>query len=195
MLDLHLHEVRLAHLARQTCDAHRLLGVARARRVRQHGDALRNVVEQVVLSGAAAAQRHGDDLRAGVLDGGLDEVQVVTTGTEDEAAGELVAAENQRVGVAGGDLVVRVRVRLWQDRRVRGGADQLVKRGVRCGRNIGCCGGDGVFGAHRRFLSLVCLVLLLLRLLRCCCVAVASLLCCVQRAFVIAIKISITAVE
>ena len=195
MLDLHLHEVRLAHLARETCDAHRFLGIACAGRVRQHGDALRNVVEQVVFGGAAAAQRHGDDLRARVLDGRLDEVQVVAAGTEDEAARELVPAEDQRVGVAGGDLVVRMSVRLRQDRRVRGGADQLVERGVRCGRDVGGCGGDGVFGAHRRFLSLGCLVLLLLRLLCCCCVAVASLLCCVQRAFVIAIKISITAVE
>ena len=41
-------------------------------------------------------------------------------------------------------------------------ADQLVERGVRCGRDVGGCGGDGVFGAHRRFLSLGCLVLLLL---------------------------------
>ena len=37
------------------------------------------------------------------------------TGTEDETARELVPAEDQRIGVSCGDLVVRVRVR---DRRL-----------------------------------------------------------------------------
>ncbi len=155
MLDLHLHEIRLAHLARQTRDAHRLFGIARAGRVRQHRDALRNVVEQVVLGGAAAAQRHGDDLRARVLDGGLDEVQVVAAGSQNEPAGELVTAEDQRIRVARGDLVIGVRVRLGQDGGVRRGADQLVERGVRRGREILLRGGDGVFGAHLWVLSLM----------------------------------------
>ena len=148
MFDLHLHEVRLAHFAGETCNTHRFLGIACAGRVRQHGDAFRNVIEQIVFGGTAATQRHGDDLRARVLNGRLDEVQIVAAGTENEAARELVSAEDQRIGVAGGDFVIRVRIRFRQQCGVRGGADQLVERGVRCRREVFFRGGDRVFGAH-----------------------------------------------
>ena len=45
MFDFHLHKIRLADFARETGNAHRLFGIACAGRVRQHGNALRNVVE------------------------------------------------------------------------------------------------------------------------------------------------------
>ena len=93
-------------------------------------------------------QRHGDDLRARVLNGRLDEVQIVAAGTENEAARELVSAEDQWIGVTGGDFVIRVRIRFRQQCGVRGGADQLVERGVRCCREVFFRGGDRVFGAH-----------------------------------------------
>jgi len=56
-----------------------------------------------------------------------------------------MSAENQGVCAAGGDFVVCVRIRFRQNRGIRGGADQLVERGVRRGRKIlfGC--GYGVF--------------------------------------------------
>ena len=138
VLDLDLDEVRLADLAGETRNAHGLLRVTRAGRVRQHRDALGDVVEQVVLGRAAATQRHRHDLCAGVLYGRLDEVQVVAPRAEDEAAGELVPAEHQRVGVAGRDVVVGVRVRFGEQRGVRRRADEFVEhRVVRLGGRCG----------------------------------------------------------
>ena len=71
--DLDFDKVAAADLARQACNAHRFVRVARARGVGQQGDALRDVIEDV--RGAAlvgAAQRERDDLRACIMYGRID---------------------------------------------------------------------------------------------------------------------------
>ena len=83
---LDFDEVPAAGGAREACDAHGFFRGARAGGVRQEGGAPGDVVEDVGdVTCDGAAQREGDDLRACVFDGGLDEVERVFARAEDEA--------------------------------------------------------------------------------------------------------------
>ena len=97
MLDFDLDEISVAYFAGQSRNTHGLLGIARARSIRQQRNALRNVIKHAVLGGLRATQCHGDNLRTGVLDRGLDEVQVIAAGTQDESRLEFVASQIQRL--------------------------------------------------------------------------------------------------
>ena len=96
--DLDLHEVAAAQLPGQAGDAHRLVGVPGPGGVGQQGDALGDVVQDVlVVLGVGPADRQGDDLRPRVPDGGLDELQGVFPGAQDKAGRKGVPADDQLV--------------------------------------------------------------------------------------------------
>ena len=96
--DFDFDKVAATDFAGQTGDADGFVGVAGARRVGKKGYALGNEVEDIIfLPGFDAAQGHRDDLRAGLFDGSLNQVDGILARTENEAGCKFMTAENQRV--------------------------------------------------------------------------------------------------
>ncbi|MNM93297.1 hypothetical protein D3C81_1056660 [compost metagenome] len=95
--------VAIQQFAGQAAGAHGLDGVVAAGGVRQDGVAIRrDHVEQVRLAGVLAdvgtAHRHGDDFRAGRLDGAAGLVEILVLAGADQQA-RLVGAAGQGEGL------------------------------------------------------------------------------------------------